>query len=193
MSSTGRSPRGGDGHDNFPTPESVTQRLLSHVPLPGGFWLEPTAGEGAIIEAVNEVRSDVRWGAFELRPECKVPLERLGVMVKIGDARALLAEEEEGWDVAILNPPFSLAMPIILGCLRVAKHVVALERLNFLETRKRAAFFRAHAPDVYVFPDRPSFTGDGHTDSTAYAWFVWPEGGHNRSSGRVEVLPVETT
>ena len=32
---------------------------------------------------------------------------------------------------------------------------------------------RAKPPDVFVLPDRPSFTGEG-SDSADYAWFVWP-------------------
>lgn len=66
--------------------------------------------------------------------------------------------------------------------------VVALERLNFLEGEARNAWLREQAPDVYVLPNRPSFTGDG-TDSIAYAWFVWPAGQHDRTSGRLEILP----
>lgn len=31
---------------------------------------------------------------------------------------------------------------------------------------------RSHTPDIYVLPNRPSFSGKG-TDSIEYAWFVW--------------------
>ena len=34
-----------------------------------------------------------------------------------------------------------------------------------------------HPPDLYVLPNRPSFTKNGNTDSIEYAWFVW---GHDR-------------
>jgi hypothetical protein len=47
-------------------------------------------------------------------------------------------------------------------------------------------------PDIYVIPNRPSFTG-GKTDSIEYAWFVWSkynDYGKN-SSGKIVIL--ETT
>lgn len=63
-----------------------------------------------------------------------------------------------------------------------------LLRLNFLGTEGRSAFMREHAPDVYVLPNRPSFTGT-KTDSIEYVWFVWP-GARRRRSGKMQVLDV---
>ena len=34
---------------------------------------------------------------------------------------------------------------------------------------------RAHPPRVHVSPKRPSFTPDGKTDATEYAWFTWKQ------------------
>ena len=48
-----------------------------------------------------------------------------------------------------------------------------LLRLNFLGSRKRAKWWRERRPEVYVSPARPSFSPDGRTDSTEYAWFIW--------------------
>jgi hypothetical protein len=69
MSSTKRG-RQRNAADNYPTPAWTVDRLFESLPLPGGAWLEPSAGEGAIISAVNDLRSDVRWCAVELRGEC---------------------------------------------------------------------------------------------------------------------------
>jgi hypothetical protein len=44
---------------------------------------------------------------------------------------------------------------------------------------------RARTPDVYVLPNRPSFTG-GSTDSIEYAWFVWRT--RAARSGTIRVL-----
>jgi hypothetical protein len=77
-------------------------------------------------------------------------------------------------------------MEFIAKALTYASYVVMLLRLNFLGSGKRAAFFAREMPDIYVLPDRPSFTGRG-TDATEYGWFVWtPERG--RRAGKVEVL-----
>jgi len=52
----------------FPTPREVVYALLDSplVDLPGGRWIEPCAGTGRIISAVNDVRSDIQWDICEL-------------------------------------------------------------------------------------------------------------------------------
>lgn len=174
-------------HDFYGTPRWAVDRLLDAVDLPGGAWLEPSAGDGAIIRAVNARRSDVRWHSAEVRGECLGILRPLCAVTTIGD---FLEAEMYGdhFDVAILNPPFSLAQEFIEKCKGLARWVCALERLNFLEGEERCEWLRAGPPDVYVLPNRPSFTGEG-TDSIAYAWFVWPPE-RGRQAGRVQVLPV---
>ena len=42
--------------DYYPTPSWCVRALLETVDLPTGTWLEPTAGDGAIIRAVDEYR-----------------------------------------------------------------------------------------------------------------------------------------
>lgn len=64
MSATGRSDvRRLD--DFYATPAWCVRRLLEGVNPPGGLWLEPCAGDGAIIRAVEEMRADVKWHAVE--------------------------------------------------------------------------------------------------------------------------------
>jgi hypothetical protein len=70
----------------YPTPPWVVHRILGRLALPSGEWLEPSAGDGAIVRAVN--RSGVRWTLCELRPQCQPVLEPLG-RVEIGDFLAL--------------------------------------------------------------------------------------------------------
>lgn len=186
MSATNRGAKRNEA-DFYPTPASTVLAILRALSLPGGRWLEPSAGEGAIIRAVNATRSDVEWIAYELREGCAPGLRAVGATPIIGN---FLDSPPPGrFNVAILNPPFVEALPFILQCLDCADWVIALERVNFLGSKGRNAFWRAHMPDVYLLPDRPSFT-DGGTDATEYAWLVYPPGGHDRSFGRVEVLDV---
>lgn len=105
MSSTNRRDRGGEGRDYFPTPAWCVHRLLEACPLSGGDWLEPAAGDGAIIRAVNEKRSNVRWWANE--PHQKP----VGIQARITslDFRAIDPAAEAAVDVIITNPPFGLA------------------------------------------------------------------------------------
>ena len=74
MSSTNRGGKRQD-LDVYPTPAWVVDRLLEVVDFPGGRWLEPCAGDGAIMRAVNAWRADVRWDACELRAECTPALD----------------------------------------------------------------------------------------------------------------------
>lgn len=185
MSSTNRGGKRSPA-DYYPTPAWCVHRLLDErLFLPGKHWHEPCAGDGAIIRAVNE-RREVEWSATELREECRADLEPLTPRgLTIGDFTQA-AYPPAKYDVIITNPPFSIARQIIEASLERALVVVALLRLNFLASEKRADLMRTNAPDVYVLPNRPSFTGEG-TDSIEYAWFVW--GSHRRRNwGFVKVL-----
>jgi hypothetical protein len=88
--------------------------------------------------------------------------------------------------VALGNPPFALAQEFIQHTLTMAEQVVFLLRLSFLESQKREHFFaRVGVPDVFVLPERPSFTGEG-TDACAYAWMRWQRDG--KQDGRIRIL-----
>lgn len=194
MSSTNRGSRT-EGADNYPTPGWCVRRLLEAVSLPGGVWLEPGAGEGAIIREVQAFRKDVHFASIECRPECQPSLLPISEVViddflKMGLLELLPLQREHRtgalFDVVVMNPPFRLAFPFIKKALEVAHTVVALLRLNFLGSEKRQAFFREMPPDLHVLPNRPSFE-KGRTDSIEYAWFVWGPA-RTRPYGRVRVL-----
>lgn len=172
--------------DFYGTPAWCTHSAVQNITLPGGTWLEPCAGNGAIIRAVKGIREDIHWTAFELREECRELLIPEAPVVDIGDF--LKMPMGIHYDVILTNPPYSIAQEFVEEALRRADHVVMLLRLNFLGSKKRSAFFRKNAPDVYVLPKRPSFI-NGRTDSTEYAWFHW-QSGVERTSGKLEVLPL---
>ncbi|MBT3224475.1 MAG: hypothetical protein HN348_35860 [Proteobacteria bacterium] len=167
MSSTGRGGKRSPA-DYYPTPAWCVRRLLEEVELPGGVWVEPCAGDGAIIHAVNAVRGDVEWQANELRKECRGDLcSAIGRpdRVHIGDIDSFMPSPAPV--VAITNPPFSAAMEVVNWCRLHADITVLLLRLNFLASAQRAPFMRANAPDIYVLPiippSLPSMAGSsGH-------------------------------
>lgn len=173
--------------DYYATPAWCVERLAEALELPGGPWLEPAAGDGAIVRAVG--RDDVSWDLWELRESeeaalrCCAPEAR----VKIGDfiEHANAGSVDRRYAVAITNPPFRLAQDFIDACLPLADTTIMLLRLNYLASKTRWQFMSTNTPDVYVLPSRPSFTGAG-TDSIEYAWFVWS--GARRSEGKVKVL-----
>lgn len=159
MSSTARGGKRSPA-DFYATPSWPVHRLLERLPLPAGRWLEPAAGDGAIIKAVNEKRSDVFWTACELREECREPLHEIGVQggVWVGDfLKTTPGALGQDLQVSITNYPFSIAMEMLLHNLKFAPMVISLLRLNFFGSEKRNDFFLNNMPDVYVVPDRISF------------------------------------
>ena len=59
MSATGRNLPGAERHadDFYATPPWCVEALLRGSNLPSGRWLEPTAGDGAIVEEVHTIGS----------------------------------------------------------------------------------------------------------------------------------------
>lgn len=152
--------------DAYNTPAWCVARLLEAVKLPlDRWWVEPAAGDGAIIKAARQARHKPRWVALEPRPECHQALRDLhteGNPVLV-DARTLgfLRWAPEGLNpgVIITNPPYRLADEFVRHALEVAPnaHVVLLMQLSILGSGARAPFLSRHAPDVYVLPNRPCF------------------------------------
>lgn len=198
MSSTNRGGQRSDA-DNYPTPAWCVRRLLEVCPLPPGRWLEPAAGEGAIIKAVNEKCLGITWTALDIRNCGTATLDAVNgsssaAFHHVEDVVDFLCWEPDWessparkrFDVCITNPPYSQAGDFIRRSLELADVVVMLLRLNFLGSESRADFWRAHPPDVFVLPNRPAFI-NGKTDSCEYAWFVW-RSGEQRSAGSIRVL-----
>lgn len=181
MSSTNRGGKRSPA-DFYPTPPYCVVRLLEAMTgpdsLPGGKWLEPCAGDGAIIKVIRRLRKDDDIDAVEIREECRPNLQENADNVYIYDFVSKAGElppavSPPTYSVVITNPPFSIAMEVIQRSMKFAPIVIMLLRMNYLESEDRCEFMRKHCPDLYVLPNRPSFAGDGSTDSITYAWFVW--------------------
>ena len=170
--------------DYYPTPAWCVHRLLESLKLPSGRWLEPCAGTGNIIQAVNDKQQQVTWTAVELREECSTELE--SQVQALHEMDFLQFFPVDRYEVAITNPPYGQAEEFIWHCYDVSTHVLMLLRLNFLGSSKRVGLFGTlGVPDIYVLPNRPAFVG-GRTDATEYAWFHW----HPQQLGRTSILPL---
>lgn len=200
MSATGRG-RVRNKDDFYATPEWATRAILPH--LTRGFVLDPCCGEGAILDVIND-----EWMS-EIASVGKLPvINTAGIEIDLARFRVSCgtghdvehrdALKTEPWPWCgpsgkyqiLTNPPYSLAMEFILRAAVEAPRVdrTFLLRLNFLGSQKRAGWLRANAPDVFVLPRRPSFTPDGKTDATEYAWFSWGP----KRGGQIRILEVET-
>jgi hypothetical protein len=197
MSSKGRKPV--ESEEFYPTDRRVVYSLLEsdQVSLPGGRWIEPCAGMGKLVEAVNECRQDISWHLCEINYGFDPYLRRI---LREGDKLHNFGDfvhrqwNEEVADVAILNPPFSLTMQFVVACMERARWVVCLQRQGWFGSQERAPWFREHCPDVYQLPRRPSFRPDGKTDSCEYSWFIFPpEAALIRRSGTIAMLEKPAT
>lgn len=176
--------------DFYETPSWCVKRLLEKLNLPGGRWLEPGAGEGAIIRAVD--RSDVNWTALELREETRPSLLKLKPRPNVIITDAFLSVPSEAhplhgqeFVVAFGNPPYSLAFEFVQQSLIWAQQVVFLLPMPFMTSNTRHSWLKNNMPDLFVLPDRPSFTGTG-TDSVSYAWFRWTQ--WKQTTGSIAML-----
>lgn len=140
--------------------------------------LEPSAGNGAIIQALRDHGYTNRIDAVEIRPDELAALEALADTVTIGSFFDY--DPGLGYDVIIGNPPYSMALEFInksLELLHPGGLLIFLLRTNFLESERRFKWWQEHPlSGLYPLHKRPSFTGHG-TDATSYSWFVWERGG----------------
>ena len=170
--------------DAYSTPSWCVRRLLEAVALPlempcgnpagcdsapcvrPAVWVEPCAGDGAIISACHghfeRISGRAMWWANEIRPECAKALQACGVdELTCGDYLQLPAR---GGDVIITNPPYSIAFEVTRKACSEAPWVALLLRLNALGSgveSGRSVWFRGNPPDVHVLPNRPAYVASG--------------------------------
>jgi hypothetical protein len=143
------------------------------------WWLEPACGNGAIERLLVEefgiskvIATDIapgpRYaGGFEYVHERDYLSEKYAV-----DADGI-AVTFMRYEVAITNPPYSLAFEFVQRMTQDARVAVALLPLTFLGSAKRQKWLREHPPNLYVLSDRPSFCNSfkcaqGRTPHTSF-------------------------
>ena len=205
MSFKGCGPHSGGPGDVYLTPPWCVDRLLeAWVPASAiadgcSTCLEPCVGTGNIVRAFNRQYQKARWNVFDidlapskLREACSgiKDMWHGDFICEEGDAGPSYYDLTDHVGLVLTNPPFTLAQQFI----RHARHwcpnadLMFLLRLGFLAAEKRAKFYaEMGTPDIYVLPNRPSFTGDGRTDGVDYAWFHWKAHEHNKI-GRLRIL-----
>lgn len=180
MSAKGRKQQPQNDEEFHPTPEWSVDTIITSdlLKLPGGTWIEPCAGGGNIIKAVNRLRDDINWIIVELQERFH---DQLAMLARPGRDRLLPLGDfvHREWpdataDVLIMNPPFSLTMQFIEAAFRRAQHVLCLQRKGFFGTQSRAPWLREYCPDDFTLWKRASFRSDKQTDSTEYSWYYWP-------------------
>lgn len=196
MSATNRGPRLGGADDFYETPAWCVHRFLEKYPKFLGRCLDPCAGEGAIVKACYSFGKPGlefdpgNWTCVEIRHTPTVGEYRLWadfLRLDRGDFPLVGTRI----DTVISNPPYKLAEEFIRKSIELFPNasVIFLLRLNFLASRSRLALYRdIGVPDVYVLPNRPSFSDNGKTDATEYAWFVWDPDYRKKAIGELTIL-----
>jgi hypothetical protein len=176
--------------DFYATPDplalAICERLrlrLTDVPNPR-YVVEPSAGTGAFVRAIRKTWPDADIIGIEANPLMRPALMAAGTdATLIGDwptYAETLAEATAPVDLILGNPPYRQAQEHIEAGLRwlaPGGRLAFLLRLNFLGSSARVDFWRrGELESVSTIAPRPSFTGDGKTDGTEYALFVWRKG-----------------
>lgn len=140
-------------YDVYETPDWAVSALLKIISIDHKKkYMEPCRGSGRIY---HQLPIGSAWG-------------------EIREGVDYLNTEYNHVDVIITNPPYSLAQEFVTKALGEADVVIMLLRLGFLESMKRWEWWQENPlSSLLVLSKRPSFTEDGKTDGSGYAWFVW--------------------
>lgn len=112
----------------FGTPDEVANEIVSHVELSDNMKiLEPSAGQGSLIKAVQRINDKVKFDVYEAMPENRKYLEALQNVTIIGED-FLQSDLSVKYDVIVANPPFSKNQDVT-HVLRMYEHLKCGGRL----------------------------------------------------------------
>ena len=134
-------------------------------------------------EAAWSIYGELAIMGYEIRKECIKPKEY--DIWRHKDYPKNIIYWENRFDLVMGNPPYRMAEKFIRGGLsqlRPGGYLVFMLRLAFLESKKRLVLWDDHPlKKVVVCANRPSFTGDGKTNATAFAFYYWKKGYRGRA------------
>lgn len=168
-----------DENDHYPTPLThVRFALARYAELFPYQTLDIGTGAGVWGEEARRLWADTILYGVETRRN--VPKNNAYNRLIYGDFLTL-GGNRPTFDFICSNPPYSLSEPIIrkaFTLLMPEGYMVMLFRLQFLSSVKRFLFWTKDCRpyEVTVFSDRPSFSGDGNTDSDDYMLVHWRKG-----------------
>ena len=174
--------------DYYRTPEWVTrplyQEIWPHLSKTGTI-LDPCAGDGVLVEPVAPRN---RVMCIDIDKEKVKILASKGFHTLQDDFRKT-GYRTTDTTLIIGNPPFSQAQAFVQACLERKQDktwITLLMKLSLLEAKNRYKWWKnmPQRPALRILSARPSFTGDGHSDHAAYAWYIWTPKG-------VEISPLE--
>lgn len=189
--------------DRYLTPPNhalaMCARLAGLIPTPARV-VEPSAGAGVFVAASRRIWTSTEVMGVDIHEPNRAGCYRAGVTNFVHgdwvDGAVTAAVKGFRPDLIIGNPPFSLAEEHVKHALSVlldGGHLALLLPVSFLCSRGRTKRLWSPQPIDngngiittipfghlrYYMPlaERPSFTGNGKTDMTEYAVYVWKKG-----------------
>jgi hypothetical protein len=186
-----------EAEDYYRTPAWAVRVIHPYLPPDSDNLsvLDAGAGDGAIADALPY---GLRTLCSEQNAHKREALCEKGYNLVGWEGEADFFSTCTCFDLVVMNPPYAQAMEFVRHAIKITEEengmVAALLRLPWLASQVRASFHRAHPAQVLVLPRRPSFTKDGKTDATDYAWFCWGNNSGARRptlAGTWEILEVE--
>lgn len=158
--------------DFYETPGWCVAGLFEKMRIPCDleYVVDPSAGTGAILN----VAKSRGWDTMGY----DIDLHRAEIAAKQHDVKhqdfLTLDQRFDKRALCIMNPPFSHCFEFVKKACDCYRVTAALLRLGFLGSNKRHEWLRCNSPSqLIVLSSRPSFTADGKTDHSEYAWMVW--------------------
>lgn len=165
--------------DFYPTPMTFCRTALAQLPprFTPRCILDPGAGTGVWGRAARERYRNSLITGVELREVARPSVYNFWFNADF----LRMPTAEPCFDLVISNPPFKHAESFVrssLALLESGGYALYLLRLNFLESAERYhGLWKEHPPKtVVVSAKRVSFTGDGQSNATAYAIYIWQKG-----------------
>ncbi len=154
--------------DFYRTDYHFVEALLKYVNIRGKI-LECAAGDGAIVDPLRQAGHNVTSVDIDPNHRCNFYLD----MTDPEDWAKL-----PKYDWVITNPPFCEATKMVpLAWKNCNVGIAMLLRITWLEAcQNRFDFWSETSQNlekIITFKVRSSFTGDGSTDKTGLAWYVY--------------------
>lgn len=155
--------------DQYFTPTTAVQSLLEELRpfiVDRATVYDPAAGSGQLVLAATKVYPNAIVAGMEIDDSL------CNEVIVHGDFLSNI--ELPTPTLYLSNPPYFRALPFMRKMVAQGGMVAGLLRLSFLASKTRYLWWKANPPSaIRILSKRPSFTGDGRTDNSEYAWFLW--------------------
>lgn len=123
--------------DYYPTPYKAVEALIGYLPTEGTF-IEPCAGNGALVDVLESTFGMICLDKFDLEPQKEGIRQFDATKYKAENPDTFLTHENIYVDYIITNPPFKweLLKPIIDNLLTLNTNIVLLLPADFMHNKR---------------------------------------------------------